>query len=232
MAIDWLSPDDLSFPPVEHALEDGLLAAGGDLSPERLLNAYRHGIFPWYNADNPILWWSPDPRLVLYPEHLHISKSLKKTLKKQPLTVTIDQAFTDVMLACAQPRNDAVSDGFHTWIQDDMVTSYTTLHQQGHAHSVECWLEGQLVGGLYGIAIGRVFFGESMFSLVNDSSKVAFAALCQRLIEWDIPLIDCQVYSDHLARLGATEIPRSRFIQALDTLCDQTATPMAWRQIT
>ncbi|MDH5594857.1 MAG: leucyl/phenylalanyl-tRNA--protein transferase, partial [Gammaproteobacteria bacterium] len=167
------------FPDVEQALTEpeGLLAVGGDLSPERLLEAYRRGIFPWYSEDQPVLWWSPNPRSVLFPDKLKISRSLKKTLNKNLYTVTLDTAFRDVMVACAQPRKD----GNGTWITPDMIDAYCTLFEQGHAHSVETWLNDELVGGLYGIAIGKVFFGESMFSKKTDASKVAFTKLVQQL---------------------------------------------------
>lgn len=228
MAISWLTDDLLTFPAINSATPDGLLAAGGDLSTTRLLAAYRQGVFPWYDRDSPILWWSPDPRMVLYPDQVHISKSLNKTLKRQPFDITFDKAFSDVMIACAQPRSDEVSSGNHTWIQEEMIEAYTSLHQQGHAHSVECWLAGRLVGGLYGVSIGRVFFGESMFSTVTDSSKVAFASLCQHFVECGIELIDCQVYSDHLARLGAVTISRDSFIEQLATLCIQDPELSVW----
>jgi len=229
MAISWLSDDVTQFPDLDLALPDGLLAAGGDLSHSRLLSAYRQGIFPWYSDNSPILWWSPDPRMVLYPEQLHISKSLRKLLKQNRFNITIDNAFTEVMIACAQPRDATSTDGSHTWIQSEMVTAYTDLYQRGHAHSVECWLDNELVGGLYGVNIGQVFFGESMFSLVPNSSKLAFATLCQFFLEWDIRLIDCQIYSDHLASLGAVEVERQHFIDELTTFCSASAQPTAWQ---
>jgi len=230
MSLPWLS-ESHQFPPVSSALPDGLLASGGDLSPERLLSAYRQGIFPWFNVDNPILWWSPDPRMVLIPEQIAISKSLKRTLKKQPYTVSIDQAFTAVMSACAQPRDDDVEAESSTWIHPDMITAYTQLHQQGHAHSVECWAEGRLVGGLYGVAIGRIFFGESMFSFARDSSKIALVTLCQQLQQWGVPLIDCQLYSAHLASMGAIEIDRDDFIAVLDQFCPLEPLATSWQTI-
>jgi leucyl/phenylalanyl-tRNA--protein transferase len=229
MSLPWLSQTDTQFPPVSQALSDGLLAAGGDLSPERLLSAYRQGIFPWFNADSPILWWSPDPRMVLIPEQVKLSKSLKRTLKKQPYTVTFDQAFSAVMLACAQPRDDPQEGESGTWIHPDMIHAYTQLHQQGHAHSVECWDDGRLVGGLYGVAIGRVFFGESMFSIARDSSKIALVTLCQQLQHWGIPLIDCQLYSEHLASMGATEIDRQDFIDTLNQFCPLAPIEASWQ---
>ena len=205
------------FPPVDHALDDGLLASGGDLSASRLIDAYQHGIFPWFNKNDPILWWSPDPRMVLLTEQVKLSRSLKKSIRSSKLIVTMDRAFTDVMTACAAPRisqDDSV--GEHTWIHSNMIQAYTELHQQGIAHSIECWHEDELVGGLYGVALGNVFFGESMFSLQQDSSKIALVALCQQLQRWHYPIIDCQIYSDHLASLGAKETTRSDFISYID----------------
>ena len=208
----WLDPNDVEapFPDVEHALKepDGLLAIGGDLSPARLLRAYRHGIFPWYSNDQPILWWSPDPRSVLYPEHLKVSRSLRRTLKKNVFSVTADVAFRRVIQYCAEPR----STGAGTWLTHDMVEAYCRLHTVGYAHSVETWHEGDLVGGLYGVVLGKIFFGESMFSRRSDASKVAFIRLAGHLQKWGYALIDCQVASTHLTSLGAQAIPRSDFI--------------------
>ncbi len=218
MAPTWLDESaDGDFPPIQHALEDGLLAAGGDLSASRLMKAYQRGIFPWFNKNNPILWWSPDPRMVLLTHDIKISRSLKKSIRTTDLTVTMDQSFNDVMTACASPRSDQdnTSDD-HTWIHPNMITAYTELHQQGIAHSIECWQQGKLVGGLYGISLGNVFFGESMFSLQQDSSKIALVALCQQLQRWNIPIIDCQIHSNHLASLGAKEIDRNDFISYID----------------
>tara|TARA_R110002049_G_scaffold117067_4_gene270035 strand:- start:5638 stop:6366 length:729 start_codon:yes stop_codon:yes gene_type:complete len=224
MSITWLPQiDDGIFPPVSEAFDDGLLAAGGDLSTTRLLNAYRRGIFPWFNINDPILWWSPDPRLVLWTDQIKLSKSLKKTIRTTLMSVTFDQAFNQVITACSLPRQEGIDLENSTWIHPDMITAYNELHQQGHAHSVECWLDGQLVGGLYGIAIGKTFFGESMFSTVTDSSKLALVALCQQLQRWGFPLIDCQVYSAHLASLGAEEISRSDFIELIDKFCSQSS---------
>ncbi len=207
--------DKLRFPPVEAATPEGLLAIGGDLSAERLLEAYRHGIFPWYNPGQPILWWSPDPRTVLYPDRIRISRSLRKTLRRGHLCVTFDTEFRAVMLACAAPR--AQHPGGGTWITDDMVQAYCALHGQGMAHSVEVWKGRELAGGLYGVALGGVFFGESMFTRVTDASKVALAALANRLRQWGYRLIDCQVPSPHLTSLGAEEIPRAQFLAELET---------------
>lgn len=215
----WIDPSDPEhrFPDASLALRepDGLLAVGGDLSANRILAAYRNGIFPWYSGGQPILWWSPDPRTVLYPSHLKISRSLRKTLRKQRFTVTLDRAFDQVINACAGPRADAPG----TWITRDMAKAYSNLHRLGYAHSVECWQEDTLVGGLYGIAIGRVFFGESMFSKVSDASKIALCHLVRQLENWDFGLIDCQVYTDHLASLGAEEVPRDNFIASVKQLC-------------
>ena len=217
--LPWLNETVTQFPNHSKALPNGLIAAGGNLSSERILSAYRQGIFPWFNADSPILWWSPDPRMVLVPDQVKISKSLKKTLKKHQYEVTINKDFTSVILACSKPRVDQHQDGGSGWIHPDMINAYTKLHELGHAHSIECWDEDRLVGGLYGIAIGQVFFGESMFSNAPDSSKIALVTLCQQLQKWEIHLIDCQIYSDHLASMGAVEIDRSIFISRLNQLC-------------
>lgn len=230
MSITWLAATTQSrFPPVEQATEHGLLAAGGDLSAERLLDAYRHGIFPWFNKNDPILWWCPDPRMVLYTDRVHISKSLKRQLRKQEITVTLDKAFEQVMHACSAPRaNQPLDPDNRTWIHEEMIKAYSELHSLGYAHSVECWQQNRLVGGLYGVAIGKAFFGESMFSFVTDSSKIALVALCQQLKRWDMPVIDCQIYSDHLARMGAEEIPRQVFLGQLQQLCDQPGVSSPW----
>lgn len=216
----WINAADPGhvFPDVSLALRepDGLLAVGGDLSSERILAAYRHGIFPWYSEQQPILWWSPDPRTVLFPASLKISRSLRKTLNRQRLQVTLDTAFSDVVTACAEPR----AHSFGTWITTEMADAYGKLHARGFAHSVECWFEQRLVGGLYGVAIGRVFFGESMFSREPDASKVALCHLVRQLTAWGFGLIDCQVHSNHLASLGAEEISRADFVRHLDILCD------------
>ncbi len=210
----WITADAPvhAFPDVDFAMiqPNGLLAVGGDLGPARLLHAYRQGIFPWFGAGQPILWWAPDPRAVLLPAALRISRSLKKTLRREIFQVTFDQAFPRVIQACAKPR-DRQND---TWITDPMIAAYCELHSRGFAHSVECWRDGALAGGLYGVAIGKVFFGESMFSGVTDASKVALAALCRSGYE----LIDCQLPSDHLKRMGATELPRREFMHLLRDL--------------
>ncbi len=200
--------DSLLFPPPALAREDGLLAVGGDLSVPRLLQAYRHGIFPWYSPDDPILWWSPNPRLVLFPEEFHLAKRLARTIRQQAFRITFDTKFAQVIRACSKTRR---KDGQGTWLDENMIAAYCALHDQGYAHSVECWQNGKLVGGLYGVALGAAFFGESMFSLVPDSSKVALAGLVERLKGWDFELIDCQVGTGHLQRLGAREISGEEF---------------------
>ena len=209
MPLPWLSSPQASFPDISLALADpnGLLAAGGGLSPNRLLEAYSRGIFPWFEEGQPVLWWSPDPRMVLFPEDLRVSKSLRKTLNKSLYTVTLDEAFAEVIDCCAQPRGDSPG----TWITDEMQTAYTQLFEAGHAHSVEVWREGDLVGGLYGVALGQLFFGESMFSFESNASKIALVKLAKQLQEWNYKLIDCQVSSEHLESLGAIEISREQF---------------------
>lgn len=206
----WLQQDDLSFPDPEQALKEpnGLLAVGGDLSPERLLTAYKLGIFPWYEAEQPILWWSPEPRMVLFPTELHISKSLHKILQKQPYKVSFNQNFPAVISSCAKQRS---KNRTGTWITDEMQQAYINLHKAGWAHSVEVWNNNNLIGGLYGLALGKIFFGESMFSTQDNASKVAFVHLVHYLQKQDFKLIDCQVSSAHLASLGAREISRQDF---------------------
>lgn len=208
----YLLSEALSFPHPRLASPEGLLAVGGDLSQERLLLAYRHGIFPWFSEGEPILWWSPDPRLVLFPQNFHASRSLRKLLRKQVFTVTLDQAFFQVIGACARIRT---RNGEPTWIGDDMIAAYRGLHESGFAHSVETWCQGKLVGGLYGVSMGRCFFGESMFSRVSNASKVALAALAEYLGRQAFRLIDCQVATRHLESLGAEEISRERFLTLL-----------------
>ena len=216
-----------TFPPVESASPEGLLAVGGDLSSERMLAAYSRGIFPWYNPGQPILWWSPDPRAVLYPEKLKITRSLRQSLKRGHLRVTIDTRFREVMLACAAPREQYPGGG--TWINDDMVEAYTQLYEMGYAHSVETWQENRLVGGLYGVALGGVFFGESMFARVDDASKIALVALTRKLHEWGFTLIDCQIPSAHLSSLGAQEIARGAFMLELDRALKLSGQPGRWQ---
>ena len=210
--IPWLHSGE-PFPPVETALDDpnGLLAASEDLSWQRLLAAYSHGIFPWYSAGQPVLWWSPDPRMVLFTDEFKISRSLKKTLASDRFEVRVDTAFVDVMRGCAGPRDG--QDG--TWITDAVRKGYRALFDRGFAHSVESWRDGVLVGGLYGVALGRMFFGESMFALEPDASKVALAHLVRQLRKWKFPMIDCQQETAHLASLGARPIPRPEFAASL-----------------
>jgi leucyl/phenylalanyl-tRNA--protein transferase len=213
--IPWLCSTD-PFPPIEQALREpeGLLAAGADLSPARLLDAYSHGIFPWFNAGDPVLWWSPDPRMVLFPAELKVSRSLRKTLKKDLYEIRTDTAFRRVMESCAAPRQGQSG----TWISPYMIAAYCRLHELGHVHSVEAWSGGELVGGLYGVAIGRVFFGESMFARAPDASKIALVHLTRQLQRWGFGMIDCQMSTPHLASLGAREIPRAEFGQRLAEL--------------
>lgn len=258
--------DHTPFPPVDEALREpnGLLAIGGDLSPERLLDAYRHGIFPWFNADDPILWWSPDPRMVLFPREFKVSRSLRKTLARRDFEVSMDTAFERVMRACAAPRAGQAG----TWIHEEMIAAYTALHRMGYAHSVEVWMPGSpaplqievetgrqranhedstistarneqashqgiddeldLVGGLYGISIGRMFYGESMFSRRTDGSKIALAHLAAQLTRWNFGMIDCQMNTPHLASLGAREIPRAEFIRRLQELVHYNNQESPW----
>ncbi len=211
----WITEDSPpgAFPDIESALlePNGLLAIGGDLRPERLLCAYRRGIFPWYSDGQPILWWSPDPRAVLFPSRLHYSRSLRKLIRRRPFEISVDSDFAGVLKGCAAPRQDQRG----TWITSAMAAAFRRLHHLGHAHSVECWQDGDLVGGLYGVAMGRVFFGESMFSQVSNASKVALAHLCT--LEFEI--IDCQIPNTHLTQLGAEMIDRREFAAFLDRLC-------------
>lgn len=220
--LTWLQRDSLSFPPLEKALREpnGLLAAGGDLSPERLIQAYRHGCFPWYQQGQPLLWWSPDPRTVLFPNELHISRSLHKVLRRGTFQVTFDHDFAAVIQACAEPRSYA--DG--TWITPSMQAAYMELHRRGIAHSVEAWQDGVLVGGLYGLAMGQLLFGESMFSRTDNASKVGFVSLVSQLKDWGFVLIDCQMPTQHLHSLGAREIPRSEFARYLRQFLDRPNT--------
>jgi leucyl/phenylalanyl-tRNA--protein transferase len=213
--IPWLGPES-PFPPLEAALlrPNGLLAVGGDLSPSRLIEAYRHGIFPWFNEGEPILWWSPDPRMVLFPQELKISRSLRKTLKRGNYEIRADSAFKQVMEACAAPRGEHTG----TWIHAEMMAAYGRLHEMGMAHSMETWIEGELVGGLYGVGQGKMFFGESMFSRVSDASKIAFVHLVAQLQRCGFEMIDCQMKTEHLASLGAREISRNEFRQKLKEL--------------
>jgi len=213
--IPWLA-GNTPFPPPAQALRhpNGLLAAGGDLSAERLLDAYRHGIFPWYSADEPVLWWSPDPRMVLFPGEFRISRSLGKLLRKGVFRTSFDAAFERVMRECAAPRTSHTG----TWISEEMIAAYGELHRTGHAHSVEIWLNDELAGGLYGVSVGRMFYGESMFSRASNASKVALAYLSRQLGRWKYGMIDCQMHTPHLESLGARLIPRQEFIIRLQEL--------------
>ena len=229
MELTLLDPQRPSqaFPPLEKALREpnGLLAIGGCLSPERLINAYRHGIFPWFNPGEPLLWWSPDPRLVLLPDHVIISRSLRKTLRRSLFTVTYDQAFKQVIECCAAPRSGSTG----TWITEAMKQAYNSLHEMGLAHSAEAWIDGELVGGLYGIAIGQVFFGESMFHKKTDASKVVFVTLAEQMKNWNYRLIDCQVQTRHLLSLGAEEIRRRDFANRIQQYCSIEPASNAWQ---
>ena len=223
--IRWLGPSD-PFPPVDAALTDpnGLLAAGGDLTAPRLLDAYRRGIFPWSADDEPILWWCPDPRMVLFVDEFNVSRSLRKRLRSGVFTVSADRAFDQVMRGCAGPR----ADGDGTWITAAITRSYTALHRMGHAHSIETWRDGLLVGGLYGVSIGRMFFGESMFARESDASKVALACLARQLERWGFSMIDCQMSTAHLATLGAREIPRRDFVRRVQLLSAKPPVKAPW----
>ncbi len=225
----WLNertPEE-PFPAAEEAMADpnGLLAAGGDLSPERLITAYRNGIFPWYGEGQPILWWSPDPRGVFLPGGFHISRSLRRRLNRGRLTVTLDTEFEAVIAGCAAPRPDQEG----TWITREMMAAYTELHYRGCAHSAEVWLEDELVGGVYGVALHGAFFGESMFSRVEDASKVGLAWLLAQLWRWGFHLFDCQMSNPHLERLGVREIPRSEYLDRLGAALQAPHRPGPWR---
>lgn len=204
--------NQLSFPPARLARSDGLLCAGGDLSSQRLVLAYQNGIFPWFSQDEPILWWSPDPRLVLFPENINISKSLRKKIRKNTFKITIDNAFEQTISSCARPRKNS-HEG--TWLIDEMIDAYIKLHDLGYAHSIETWVNNQLVGGLYGVNFGKSFFGESMFSFKSDASKTALVALANHLKKHSFDLIDCQVTTSHLVNMGACEIPRNLFLDII-----------------
>jgi leucyl/phenylalanyl-tRNA--protein transferase len=223
--IPYLDAED-PFPPVDDAMREpnGLLAAGADLSPARLLDAYRRGIFPWFGDEDPLLWWSPDPRMVLFVDELHVSRSLRKTIRSGRFVVTADRAFSAVMSGCAEPRADAEG----TWITTEMRAAYARLAALGYAHSIETWQDEQLVGGLYGVAIGRMFFGESMFARVSDASKVAFVTLVRQLQGWQFRMIDCQMPTAHLASLGAREVPRHDFLAEVERAVRQPPVPAPW----
>ena len=228
-SLHWISRDRRvdAFPPASDALTEpnGLLAAGGDLAPERLLAAYRKGIFPWYQEGQPILWWSPDPRAVLWPDGLKVSRSLRRSLAKRRYEFRVDTAFELVVAACAAPRHD----GGGTWITAEMAEAYLRLHRLGWAHSFETWQDDRLVGGLYGVAIGRAFFGESMFTRATDASKVALVHGVELLRSHATQIIDCQVASAHTRSLGAVDMPRTRFLSLIEDLCTESAGPQTWR---
>ena len=223
--LTWLHAGE-RFPPAEKALKDpnGLLCAGGDLSSARLLAAYRHGIFPWFSGDEPLLWWSPDPRMVLYCAELKVSRSLAKNARNKGYELRLDTAFREVLAGCAGPRRDRGG----TWLGEDMRKAYFALHRAGYAHSVETWRQGELVGGLYGVALGRMFYGESMFSRATDASKVALAHLVSFLQEKGFPLIDCQMKTPLLASLGAREIPRRAFLRQVAALVNYAEPSGKW----
>jgi leucyl/phenylalanyl-tRNA---protein transferase len=227
--LHWLDPRNprQPFPPQHLAMRDpnGLLAIGGDLSPTRLLNAYAQGIFPWYNPDEPILWWCPDPRAVLIPAQFHVSRSLARRLRKNDYAVTLNRAFPAVLDACSAPR----ARGRGTWLGPEMKQAYQDLHERGHAQSIEVWQRGELAGGLYGVSIGRAFYGESMFSRIDDGSKIALHYLCGQLRRWEFELMDCQISSPHLVTLGATELPRERFLALLRAAVAQPGPTGRWR---
>ena len=225
--IPWLERGD-AFPPLERALRNpnGLLAAGADLSPRRLLEAYRRGIFTWYSGEEPILWWSPDPRMVLYCDELRMPRSLAKSVRNKGYEIRVDSDFPGVLEGCAAPRKGEAG----TWLNAQMCRAYLALHRAGHAHCFECWRAGALVGGLYGVAIGRMFYGESMFSRATDASKVALVALVEELRARGFPLVDCQMKTPLLASLGAREVPRRAFLRELAALVNYDEPPGAWRR--
>lgn len=224
--IPWLEAG-APFPPVDRALRepDGLLAASLDLSPARVLEAYRHGIFPWYSEGQPVLWWSPDPRMVLVPDEVRITRSMLKVLRNRPYEIRCDTAFETVMRSCAAPRDGQAG----TWISEEMIAAYCALHARGHAHCVETWIDGRLAGGLYGMAIGRMFYGESMFSLERDASKIALVHLARYLASLNFALIDCQMNTSHLASMGAREVARSDFCRTLARCTVDGPPPGRWR---
>lgn len=220
-----------AFPDPARALRepDGLLAVGGDLSPARLLYAYAHGIFPWYDSGLPILWWSPDPRALFLPGSLHVSHSLKKRMRRCGYELRFDTAFAEVMQACAGPRPQYPGGG--TWLNAEMQAAYQELHRLGYAHSTELWIDGELRGGLYGVALGSMFFGESMFSHAADASKIVLVELMTRLAAWGYACMDCQVQSEHLRSMGSVPVPRARFLEMLRTCCDAAVSARAWREL-
>ncbi|MCM2283751.1 MAG: leucyl/phenylalanyl-tRNA--protein transferase [Desulfobacula sp.] len=215
----------LDFPPAWLARSDGLLCFGGDLSAQRILLAYEKGIFPWFSENEPILWWSPDPRLVLFPENIKVSRSLKKTIKKNTFNLTMDHAFEETILSCAKPRRKEYAG---TWLVEEMIEAYIQLHNLGYAHSIETWKDGRLVGGLYGICLGGIFFGESMFSFEDDASKTALTALARHLEQHRFDLIDCQVTTNHLLSMGATEISRNTYLDIIQRSIKRTDLRNVW----
>jgi leucyl/phenylalanyl-tRNA--protein transferase len=229
--IPWLPRNDPNapFPDLLEALEhpNGLLCAGGDLSTSRLLAGYRHGVFPWYSEGEPILWWSPNPRLVIEPEHVHVSRRLERTIRSGRFSISMNQAFETVMRRCAEPRPDQHG----TWITEDMLSAYARMHRQGHGHSLEVWQDDELVAGIYGLAIGRAFFGESMFHRVRDASKVALVCLCRLLEHHEFGLLDWQVPSSHLLSMGAIELPREEFKRRIDVLCAKSGVHGDWLSV-
>lgn len=222
--VPFLGPADPLPPAASLRQPNGLLAAGGGLAVPRLLDAYRRGVFPWFDPGDPVLWWSPDPRLVLPTTAVHVSRSLQRRLRRGDFTVTLDRAFGAVMRGCAAPRDG----DDRTWISDEMVDAYEALHDCGAAHSVEVWIDGALAGGVYGVAIGRAFFGESMFSRRPDASKIGLVTLARQLARWEVPFIDCQVRTDHLVSLGAVERPRTAFLRDIAALVDRPGLPDRW----
>ncbi|MBL8919876.1 MAG: leucyl/phenylalanyl-tRNA--protein transferase [Myxococcaceae bacterium] len=222
----FLGSDPHAFPPASNANEDGILAVGGDLSPERLVAAYQRGIFPWYSEGLPILWHCPDPRFVLVPDALHVPKSLKKRQRAAPYGLTLDTAFEQVIDGCAKTKRPGQRG---TWITRDMRRAYVTLHELGLAHSCEAWRGDELVGGLYGVSLGRVFYGESMFARADDASKLAFVTLVEWMRTWGVALVDCQQETDHLARFGAQPWPRTKFLEAVEKLARLPTKRGRWR---
>lgn len=229
MPVFWLSKDDLSFPPAYLANTDGILALGGDLSVERLVEAYQNGIFPWFNDNDPFIWWCPDPRFVLYPSDLKISKSMRPYFNQNKFQVTADTAFEEVIRNCRQVKRQGQSGG--TWITESMIEAYIDLHEAGFAHSIEVWQKEQLIGGLYGVALGKVFFGESMFSKVSNASKFGFIAMVKKLITLGFDLIDCQQKTKYLGSLGAKEISRNDFLLHLTNNKKKTTLKGNWREL-
>lgn len=222
----YLLSDELVFPPPEGASREGVVAVGGDFRPERLLLAYAQGIFPWPTEGMPLLWFSPNPRFVLAPRDAHVPRSLKKAIRRGGFEVRVDTAFDAVIDACAAAPREGQRG---TWITDELRAGYVALHRLGYAHSIECWMDGALVGGLYGVSLGRMFFGESMFARAPDASKIAFTTLLGNLVHWDFALVDCQVYTDHLDRFGAVEIPRREFLAQLRTALSAPTRQGTWR---